>query len=285
MAGDLGRELKAQVVRVGIRTRPLGDLYHFLLTISWPALLAILVGSYLTMNALFAGLYLLDPEGVLNLHRGSFVDAFFFSVQTMATIGYGRMVPLSSYDNLLVTVEALVGLLAMAMATGLMFAKFSRPTARVLFSRVATIHERDGAPSLVVRMANERNNMVVEAQLRLTLIRDEVTREGEQIRRLHDLPLVRSSTAAFALTWTAYHPITETSPLHGQTPESLRAADALLVASLTGIDETFSQTVHARSVWRVDEILWNTRFVDIFREGEDGRTIVDYTRFHDTIAM
>jgi inward rectifier potassium channel len=240
-----------------------------------------LVGLYLAVNAVFAGLYLIDPAGVLNLHGGNFLDAFFFSVQTMATIGYGRMVPLSVYDNALVTTEALVGLLSMAMATGLMFAKFSRPTARVLFSRQVAVHPREGVRSVVVRMANERANMVVEATLRLTLLRDEITLEGEPIRKLYDLKLARGNTAAFALTWTAYHPITPDSPIYGATAESLKAVNAQLVASLVGIDETFSQTVHARHSWTADEIAWDVKFVDILTRTPEGM-VIDYRRFHET---
>ena len=281
MARDQGQQLLAQVRRLGVPRRPLGDLYHFLLTISWPALLALLVGLYLAVNAVFAGLYLIDPAGVLNLHGGNFLDAFFFSVQTMATIGYGRMVPLSVYDNALVTVEALVGLLSMAMATGLMFAKFSRPTARVLFSRQVAVHPREGVRSVVVRMANERANMVVEATLRLTLLRDEITLEGEPVRKLYDLKLARGNTAAFALTWTAYHPITPDSPIYGATAESLKAVNAQLVASLVGIDETFSQTVHARHSWTADEIAWDVKFVDILTRTPEGM-VIDYRRFHET---
>jgi inward rectifier potassium channel len=162
-----------------------------------------------------------------------------------------------------------------------LFAKFSKPTARVLWSRVAVISEREGVPSLMVRMANERGNQIVEAQLRVVLARNEVTKEGERVRRFYDLPLVRDRTAIFALTWTAVHPITPQSPLAGMTPEALREAQAEIICSLMGIDETFSQTVHTRHSYVADELSWNSRFVDILTLNQEGKRTVDYTRFHD----
>jgi inward rectifier potassium channel len=228
----------------------------------------------------FATLYMLDPNGLENARPGVFLDHFFFSVQTMVTIGYGKMVPRSIYANVLVTAEALLGLLSMAMATGLMFAKFSRPTARVMFSRVLIVAPRDGVPSLVLRMANERANQIVEATLRLVLLRDEVTKEGEQIRRIVDLKLHRPQSAVFALSWTAYHPITPDSPLHGMTEEEVRKSGIEILASFIGTDETFSQMVHARHTWFADEVVFGGRFADIFERQPDGRVVLDYKNFH-----
>jgi inward rectifier potassium channel len=266
----------------GLPKRPLSDLYHLLLTISWARIIFLLVGTYIIINAGFACLYLLDAGGLENAEMGSFSDAFFFSVQTMATIGYGKMVPRSMFANSLVTIEALVGMLSTAMATGLMFSKFSRPTARILFSRNLVIADRDGVPSLALRVANERGNQVVEAQMRLVLLRTEVTQEGERVRRVIDLKLARPQTAVFALSWTAYHPITPDSPIYGETAESLKASHAEFLAAIVGIDESFSQTVHARHNYFDDELLWGARFVDIMAPGADGKNHIDYTRFHDT---
>ncbi|HUS65528.1 MAG TPA: ion channel [Kofleriaceae bacterium] len=258
------------------------DVYHQLLTASWTRLLALLVISYLTINSLFALGYYFDAGGLENARTHSYSDAFFFSVQTMATIGYGKMVPRSPFANTLVTIEALVGMLSMAMATGLMFAKFSRPTARVLFSKVLVISDRDGVPALVLRAANQRGNQVVEAQMRLVILRTETTKEGERIRRMIDLKLARPSTAVFALTWMAYHPITPDSPLYGETPESLQASSVDVLASIVGIDETFNQTVHARHTWFASEIVWGHRFVDVITPLPDGKAQIDYRHFHDT---
>src|SRR5947208_2743005 len=207
------------------------DLYHLLLTSSWPRLLGLLAIGYAAANALFALGYLIEPDAIENARPGSFADAFFFSVQTMATIGYGRMVPRTFLANTLVTLETLTGLLGLAMVTGLVFAKFSRPTARVLFSRVAVIGWRDGVRAFMFRMANERGNNIVEAQVHVALARQEVTAEGESVRRFYDLELARRLNTIFPNTWTVIHPIVDGSPLHHATATSLAVEDAPIVAS------------------------------------------------------
>lgn len=270
-----------EVVRKGLSHSHWHDPYHLLLTVSWSKFLALTVASYVATNALFALLYLAGGDSIKNARPGSFFDAFFFSVQTMATIGYGAMYPQTHYANLLVSLEALVGLLGVAMATGLMFARFSRPTARVIFSRVAVIAPHNGLPCLMLRVANERRNQILEAQMGLSLLRDEITMEGHYIRRFYDLKLVRSQTRIFALSWIVMHVIDENSPLYGETSESLAEANADIIATLMGIDETVSQTVHARRYYLTDEILWNMRFVDIFVNKPDGRRLLDFTRFHE----
>jgi inward rectifier potassium channel len=275
-----GRSYSQETVKLGLRKRPLADVYHFLLTSPWWVLFALILSTYLGTNAAFALLYLLDGS-IENARPGSFVDVYFFSVQTMATIGYGKMVPQSVVANVIVTVEALFGLVGLALATGLMFAKFSQPRARVLFARRAVVGTRDGVRSLMVRLANERPTGLVEAQLRLVLVRDETTLEGEPIRRVHPLPLVRSSTSVFALSWTAVHPIDDASPLRGATRESLTASRADLIASLVGLEEATAQTVHARYAWKASEVLFDHKFVDVLVVMADERRALDYARFHD----
>jgi inward rectifier potassium channel len=261
------------------------DPYHWLITLDWARFFGLTVVSYITTNALFALLYLAGGDCIKNARPGYFWDAFFFSVQTMATIGYGAMYPQTDYANLLVSIEALAGLMGVAMVTGLMFARFSRPTARVLFSRVAVIAPYNGVPTLMFRTANERANQILEAQLGVSLLRNEVTAEGELMRRFYDLNLVRSQTRIFALTWTVMHQIDQSSPLYGATPESLSEVEAGIVVTLTGLDETVSQTIHARHYYVTEEILWNRRFVDIFSRRRDGRRVIDYTHFHDVIPI
>lgn len=268
--------------RVGIKRKKLSDLYHLLLTTSWYKLIVFVLGSYIFVNVLFAVLYKLGGTSVEGARPGSFGDLFFFSVQTMATIGYGKMAPASTWAHILVTIEALIGLLGLAMISGLMFAKFSRPTARVLFSQVAVVSKRNGVASLMVRLANQRNNQVVEAQLRLTLVRSETTLEGESIRRFYDLPLLHDRSAVFALTWTAIHPIGPDSPLYQTSMETLEREQAFLLVSMVGIEEVFSQTIHARKMYTTVDIRHGHRFVDIISALPDGRIRVDYTRFHDT---
>jgi inward rectifier potassium channel len=276
--------LRRVIVRTGTPRRVLGDLYHALLNAHWSVLLAIFVTYYLVANTLFALAYLAGGDDLANARPGSFEDAFFFSVQTLATIGYGAFAPKTRYANVLVAIEALVGVLGFAIAAGLFFAKFSRPTARVVFSRVAVITPRDGVPSLMLRMANERANQVVEAQVQVSLIRSERTAEGEQVRRFYDLDLVRTSTPIFLLSWTVVHPITATSPLYGITPESLAEGEGEVVVSVAGVDETFSQTIRARYSYLPEEIVWGARFVDIMSTLPDGRRRIDYGRFHDVVA-
>ena len=231
---------------------------------------------------LFALLYLADG-GIEGARPGNFEDAFFFSVQTMSTIGYGRMVPTSTFANAVVTLEALFGLVTLALGTSLMFSKFSQPHARVIFSRNIVVTVRDGVPALMVRLANERATGLVEATIRLVFVRDETTREGESLRRFHALHLTRASSAVFALSWTVVHEIDESSPFFGETRESLLASKADIVASLVGIEEATTQQVHARYSWKAEEILFDHRFRDIVTIFPDGHRQLDYSRFHDVV--
>jgi len=269
------------VIWLGMEMARERDLYARFLTLSPLAFLAVFAGAYLLINVLFALLYLADPGGIGNARLGSFADAFFFSVQTMATIGYGNMFPKSVFANLVVTVETIVGLLTFAVTTGLIFARFSRPSARVLFSDIAVIHPFEGTPALMFRMANARRNVILQAEVRVTLLRREVTAEGVEIQRQRDLKLVRQQSSFFGLTWTVIHQIDKTSPLHGTTPEALRAAETVVAVLLAGTDETLNQTVHARFAYSADKILWNHRLVDVITRAPDGRRIIDLTHFHD----
>jgi inward rectifier potassium channel len=264
------------------RTRrgPFDDLYHYLLTAGWFELIGIVALFFVAANLIFATGYYLDG-GIENTHSGSFLDMFFFSIQTMATIGYGKMEPISLFCNILVSIEALFGLLGLAVVTGLTFSKFSRPTARVRFSSCAIVGPRDGVPSLMFRMANLRNNRIVEGEIHVVLARQEVTLEGDSVRRFYDLTMSRPRSALFQLTWTAIHPIIENSPLYGQTRDSLLGVQGEIIVSLIGFEETFSQTVHARHSYRFDQVQWNVRFLDVLVRQPDGSFKVDYAHFDD----
>lgn len=282
---DIIKTRRFEIIRKGVSHSHWQDPYHLILTINWPGFFGLTVASYVATNTLFALLYLAGGDSIKNARPGSFFDAFFFSVQTMATIGYGAMYPQTDYANILVSIEALVGLMGVAMVTGLMFARFSRPTARVIFSNVAVITPHNGVPTLIFRTANERSNQIVEAQIGVTLLRNEVTSEGESMRRFYDLKLVRNQTRNFSLSWTVMHQIDESSPLFGETAESLTEAEMDIVVTLTGLDETVSQTIHARHYYLAEEVLWNMRFVDIFHTKSDGRRVIDYSRFHDVTPL
>ncbi len=275
------RDIKINVIRHGVSPLNWGDLYHWLLTISWSQFVALTAFLYTTTNTLFALLYLVGGDCIQNARRGSFLDVFFFSVQTLATIGYGAMYPRTTYANIVVSVEVLVGIVGVAIVTGLSFARFSLPRAKVLFSKVAVVTLFNGLPTLMFRVANERDNLIVEARIWVSLIRNEITTEGHQMRRFHDLNLVRKQTPAFALTWTVIHQIDEHSPLYGATTQTLVDEEIELVVTLTGLDETVSQTIHARHSFAAHNIFWNMRFVDIFAKTPDGQRCIDYTRFHD----
>jgi inward rectifier potassium channel len=261
------------------------DLYHTLLVVSWSGLLSLVACSYLLVNVLFAIGYVLCGTEALagtssNGVTGGFLDAFFFSVHTLATIGYGQMAPVGLAANFLVTLEALVGLIGLAVVTGLVFTRFSRPTARVEFSNVAVITLFNGIPSLILRIANNRRNQIINAEMQFLLIRDEKTSEGVPFRAFHDLALRRGHAPFFALTWTIVHPIYENSPLFGKTNEDLVAENAEILTFLTGIDDTFAQAVNSRFSYKPSEILWGKKFKDILTKTPDGKTRIDMEKFH-----
>ena len=256
------------------------DAYHFLLTMPLVAFFGVMGAAYLCVNALF-GLAYMIVGGVEGMKPGDFPDGFFFSVQTLGTIGYGQMAPRSFAAQAVVTVESFFGLFNLAIATGLLFARISRPTARVMFSDRAVVTMHDGVPTLMFRAANRRRNRIVEAEVSVNLARDGVTLEGSRMRGFETLATIKSRSPVFVLTWQIMHRIDETSPLFGQTTESLIAQRAEIVVILKGLDETFAQTIHARTSYTPEEIVWGGRLVDVFSRGADGRPVIDYTRFHD----
>jgi inward rectifier potassium channel len=261
---------------------PFHDLYHLLLRATWTQLIGCYALAFLTLNTLFALLYWLGDDSVVN--ATTFPDDFFFSVQTMCTIGYGVMAPRGLYANLLATLEAFSGVVTFAIATGIAFAKFSRPTARVLFSRVAVIRPWQGAPALQFRMANLRGNRIIEAHLTVTVARNEVI-DGESLRRFHDLALARATATFFALSWTAIHVIDPGSPLYGRSRDELARDETEIIVSLLGIDENFAQTVHARHSYVASELVWNARFADVLMRDTEGRRGIDYAHFHEVIPL
>ena len=257
------------------------DAYHVLLTLPTPAFLVVLAVAFLGVNAAFALLYMSDPGGVTNARPGSFEDAFFFSVQTLGTLGYGVMAPKSFAANMIATLETFVGLANLAIATGLLFARISRPTARIMFSKRAVVTPFDGVPTLMFRAANQRRNLVIEADVTVTMIHDVTTREGLLLRRFDELPVLRARSPLFFLTWQVMHPIDENSPLYGETTESLIAKHAEILVVMKGIDETFVSTIHARTSYTPDEIVWQAQLADIFTVDEKGVRAIDFRRFHD----
>ena len=257
------------------------DVYHNILAMPWWRFFAYAAVGWVGINVVFAVLYAASPGCVANAAPG-LEDAFYFSVQTLATIGYGAMSPATRYGHTVVTVEALVGTLGVALVTGVTFAKFARPTARVLFGAKTVIQVRDGVPHMVFRLANWRGNMVVEGTLRAFVLRRHTTREGEVTRVPVELPLVRDRTALFALTWVPMHRIDGRSPFWGpDAMATLRAEGAEIYLSFSGIDETLGQQIHARHVYKLDDVVYNARFVDVLTIDSEGLRTVDYAGFHD----
>ncbi|MEL6605075.1 MAG: ion channel [Cyanobacteria bacterium J06614_10] len=278
----VGNDTYPEIERIGDPHSYWGDTYHLLLTMPWPTFISLTGLMYLLVNALFAFAYSWG-NGVATVGEGEpqyFLELFFFSVQTMASIGYGAMYPTNLYAHWLVVIESLVGLFFIATTTGLVFARFSLPTARILFSNVAVIAPFNGVPTLMFRTANKRKNYILEAQLWVTLVRDEYSMEGDFMRRFHDIQLVRSHTPVFSLSWTAMHQILPGGLLDGDTAETLRRDRAEIIVTLTGLDETLAQTIHARHTFTADDIHWNHRFADILLTGHHGRRVIDFNQFH-----
>jgi inward rectifier potassium channel len=272
-------------VSIAGKTRLLDDFYHFVMDARWSIVLVFIATTYILTNIVFACLYLLGGDCIIAARPGSFSDAFFFSVQTLATIGYGTMVPKTTYAHMLVTVEAILGLFGTALATGMVFAKFARPTARVAWSDVALLSKRNGVPHLVLRVANARKNQIVEASIRLCVLKFEVTSEGERMRRYFDMPLIRAQNPIFAMTWTIMHPIDEKSPLHGMTFADMVAGRIEVLAILTGLDSTFGQTIHARFAYATEDFRENAKFKDIIVELPDGTRQVNLDRISEWEAI
>jgi inward rectifier potassium channel len=269
----------------GLAHRPWHDLYHIFMTMSWPTLFGSYAVFFALFNLAFAAVYQLQPSGIANLSPGGYWGRFFFSVETLATVGYGDMHPQTVYAHLVASVEIFTGLMSLALITGMMFARFSRPTARILFARQAVIREFDGKQTLMLRAANERQNFILEATAQLRLIRDEYTSEGFRFRRIYDLPLRRSEQPMFLYGWSLLHIIDEASPLAGETLESLKAAKAFVLLTIGGIDETTGQMLISRQEYHPSSLRWNHAFVDVFMSGEDGIDRFDYSRFHDVVPL
>jgi inward rectifier potassium channel len=231
-------------------------------------------------NLLFAFAYLACGDGaVTHAQPGSLLDVFFFSVQTMATIGYGRMTPVGSWPNAIVTFEAFFGIVYSALMTGLAFARFTRPTAGVRFSKVAVVGNHDGTKTLKFRVANDRSSHIVEAQLRLWLIAESMTSEGERYRRSVELPLHRSESPVFSLTWMAMHSIDETSALNDYLGNSALNGNWHLLITFTGYHESLANQVYARHVYLPKDVQQNATFIDIVTVSPDGGRVIDLSNF------
>ncbi len=273
----------AQLKRIGGSGWNLADTYHWLLAMPWRWFFLVTAVAYLVTNLVFAGLYFAVPGSVANARPDSFLDVFFFSIETLATVGYGNMNPATVYGHSVASVEILVGMLELAVSTGLMFARFSRPSSRILFSKVAVVARFDGVPTLMFRTGNERNNLILEASVRAAIVCRERTLEGQEFTRFYELDLERDNTSVFALSWTVMHKIDERSPLFGKRPEQLLADGAYLTVSISGTDDTLNDFVHSRHNYGQEDIHYGYRFVDILSERDGDVRLLDFSKFHDIV--
>ena len=258
------------------------DTYHLILTLSWPQFAGFIFGIYLLINLIFAALYMLDAHAVAEMPPGSFLHAFFFSVETLATVGYGHMYPESLYGHTISMLEIMLGMFGLAVITGLIFVRFSRPTARMQFSKVAVIAPFDGVPNLMIRVANLRHQAMVEPEFRMLLLRNTITTEGEEVRRFRSLKLEFDRLVAFPAVLTVRHRIDEESPIFGMTPEDFRQQDIRIVASIVGVDTVIVAPVQSFGDYSYEQIEWNRRFVEIYGQNDEGDWTVDYGRIDET---
>jgi len=258
--------------------------YQGLVSLSWPRFFLLIAAFYVGINALFALCYLaLGPGALQGSFQGPrFLRAFFFSIHTFATVGYGNIIPITTAANALVTLQTLFGLLSLAVATGLVFARFARPNAKVLYSRTAVIAPYNGGSSFQFRIVNGRPSQLLNLRALVVYSRFEAG-DGQRVRRFHTLPLERQMVALFPANWTIVHPITPDSPLFGCSREQLREAEGEFLVLINGVDETYSQTVYSRTSYSAEEVEWGRKFARMFFE-QDSQSVLDIDRLSETVA-
>jgi inward rectifier potassium channel len=272
-----------EVVTEGLHLSFWADISHRCMTASWPAFIGGAALVFVVFNAIFASFYWIGNQPISNVPGGAYIDYLYFSIETLSTAGYGDMHPQTHYGHFIATVELFTGIFSMSLMTGLIFARFSRPNARLLFANNPVIATHEGKPTLMVRFANERHNIIGNATARLWLFKNVTSVEGQSLRRFYELALARNESPALALSWTLFHTIDDESPLYGVTPADLKAANVSLVVVVSGYDVVAADTVHARKSYDHPDIRHGHRYADIIGTSEDGRLRIDYGRFHETI--
>src|SRR5258707_3450303 len=274
-----------EFIKLNARKYDWRDIYHLILTLTWPQFAGMVLGIYLCINLIFATLYFLGGNCTAELTPGSYSDDFFFSVETLATVGYGHAYPATLYGHCVATLEILVGLFGLAVLTGLIFVRFSRPTARIKFSTVAVVAPFDGTPTLMVRLANMRHHAMVEAEFRVLFMRSELTKEGEDVRRFYPLRLQFDHLISFPAALTLRHVIDETSPLFGLNSEDLKLTDSRMLVSIVCVDPVIQAPVQSQTAYVNEQIAWNRRFAESYTADAAGRYTVDYSKFDDTMEL
>jgi inward rectifier potassium channel len=270
------------IVSEGLQLSFWADISHRCMTATWPAFIGGAVLVFIAFNAVFASFYWIGDQPISNVPGGAYIDYLYFSIETLSTAGYGDMHPQTHYGHFIAAVELFTGIFSMSLMTGLIFARFSRPNARLLFADNPVISNHDGKPTLMIRLANERHNIIGNATAKLWLLRNVVNVEGASHRRFYELPLVRNEHPALALSWTLFHIIDENSPLYQQSAEDLDAMSVSLSVVVSGYDVVAAQTVHARRSYNHADILFGRNYADILGTQEDGRLRLDYGRFNET---
>lgn len=278
------RSGQVEFLKLNLQRREYRDIYQWLLALKWPEFAALIAGIYIILNLVFAEFYALGSGSIAGLRSGSYVDAFFFSVQTLATVGYGHWYPQTLYGHILTTIEIIVGMFGLAVMTGLIFIRFSRPAARILFSKAIVIGSLNGRPTLMLRVGNLRAQSMVEAEFRILFTRDEPIIEGDTFRYFYNLKLHFDRLISFPAALTLRHTIDEQSPLFGETAESLAKGRAMFVASVVGIDPVIPAAVQTQHDYTWRDVRFGERFIDIYTQSGHGQLTVDYGRLHDTEA-
>jgi inward rectifier potassium channel len=276
------RSGQVEFLKLNLQRWEYRDIYQWLLALRWPEFAALIAGIYIILNLVFAEFYLLGGESIAGLRPGSYFDAFFFSVQTLATVGYGHWYPQTLYGHVITTIEIIVGMFGLAVMTGLIFVRFSRPAARIMFSKSIVIAPLNGQPTLMLRVGNLRAQSMVEAEFRILFSRDEPILEGDSFRYFYHLKLHFDRLISFPAALTLRHTIDEQSPLYGETPESLARSRAIFVASVVGVDPVIPAAVQTQYDYTWRELRFGERFVEIYSEPADGKLTVDFGRLHDT---
>src|ERR1700742_4505237 len=271
-----------EIIAEGLNLSFWADISHRCMTATWPSFIAGAAAVFVIFNAIFAALYWIGDNPVANVPGGAYVDYLYFSIETLSTAGYGDMHPQTHYGHFIATIELFTGIFSMSLMTGLIFARFSRPSSRILFANGAVVSSHESETTLMVRFANERHNVISNATAKLWMLKNVVTAEGHPTRRFFELRLLRNESPIFALSWTIYHVIDERSPLYGLAAEDMASSDSGLIVVVSGFDVVAAQTVHARKTYEHDDILFGQRYVDVVQPSVDGRVRIDYGRFHDT---
>lgn len=271
-----------EFIKINAATREWRDTYNWIVALTWPRFALFAICVFLVLNLIFASAYRFGGHCIGELPPDSFSEAFFFSVETLATVGYGHMYPISPFGHIVVTLELMTGMLWTAVTTGLIFVRFSRPTARVVFSNSIVIAPFEGKPTLMIRVANLRHHSMADALFRVMYHRDEPSLEGDVIRRFYPLKLTFDRLISFPAALTLRHVIDESSPLYGATMEDFQTSDSRFMTSVACVDTVIQSQVQSQQGYHWSDVRFGERFAEVYTESAEGHLIVDYGRLHET---